>query len=91
MHDAAPRGLARDDSADAKARGCRVAVNGSDAADAPDLYLSAGADAVLLGETDRTLLELVERWERDPLADLSDISAASRSRRGPPRGVRRPP
>ncbi len=58
---------------DAKASGARVAVNGSDAADAPDLYISAGADAVLLGETDRTFLELVERWERDPLAELSDI------------------
>ena len=58
---------------DAKASGARVAVNGSDAADAPDLYISAGADAVLLGETDRTFLELVERWEKDPLADLSDI------------------
>ncbi len=58
---------------DAKASGARVAVNGSDAADAPDLYISAGADAVLLGETDRTFLELVERWEKNPLADLSDI------------------
>ena len=59
--------------ADAKASGARVAVNGSDAADSPDLYISAGADAVLLGETDRTFLEVVERWERDPLADLSDV------------------
>ena len=58
---------------DAKASGARVAVNGSDAADAPELYLSAGADAVLLGETERTFLELVERWEVDPLADLSDV------------------
>ena len=58
---------------DAKASGARVAVNGSDAADAPDLYIGAGADAVLLGETDRTFLELVERWEKDPLAELSDI------------------
>jgi anaerobic magnesium-protoporphyrin IX monomethyl ester cyclase len=58
---------------DAKSSGARVAVNGSDAADAPDLYLGAGADAVILGETDRTFLEVVERWEHDPLADLSDI------------------
>ncbi len=57
----------------AKAAGARVAVNGSDAADAPDLYLGAGADAVILGETDRTFLDVVERWERDPLADLSDV------------------
>ena len=58
---------------DAKAAGARVAVNGSDAADAPDLYISAGADAVILGETDRAFLEVVERWELDPLADLSDV------------------
>lgn len=58
---------------DAKASGARVAVNGADAADSPDLYISAGADAVLLGETDRTFLEVVERWERDPFADLSDV------------------
>lgn len=58
---------------DAKAAGARVAVNGSDAADAPDLYISAGADAVLLGETDRTFLEVVERWERDRFADLSSV------------------
>jgi anaerobic magnesium-protoporphyrin IX monomethyl ester cyclase len=58
---------------DAKAAGARVAVNGSDAADSPDLYISAGADAVLLGETDRTFLEVVERWERDPHADLFDV------------------
>ncbi|MBK8594481.1 MAG: radical SAM protein [Holophagales bacterium] len=57
----------------AKAAGARVAVNGSDAADSPDLYISAGADAVLLGETDRTFLEVVERWEKDPLTDLFDV------------------
>src|SRR5512140_1329426 len=58
---------------DAKAAGARVAVNGSDASDAPDLYINAGADAVLLGETDRTFLEVVERWEANPLADLRDV------------------
>lgn len=58
---------------DAKNAGALVAVNGSDAADAPDLYISAGADAVILGETDRTFLEVVERWEHDALADLSDV------------------
>ena len=40
---------------DAKESGRRVAVNGSDATDAPDLYIGAGADAVLLGETDTDL------------------------------------
>jgi len=57
----------------AKAAGARVAVNGSDASDAPDLYLGAGADAVILGETDRTFLEVVERWE-EGRADLSGVA-----------------
>src|ERR1700761_3168066 len=34
----------------ARARGARVIVAGSDASDAPDAYLGAGADAVLIGE-----------------------------------------
>ncbi|MFN7989672.1 MAG: radical SAM protein [Thermoanaerobaculia bacterium] len=59
---------------DAKASGALVAVNGSDAADAPDLYISAGADAVILGETDRTFLEVVELWESDRQADLSGVA-----------------
>ncbi|MFI5182205.1 MAG: B12-binding domain-containing radical SAM protein [Thermoanaerobaculia bacterium] len=46
----------------AKERGVPVAASGPDAADHPDLYLSAGADAVLLGETERTAPELVEAW-----------------------------
>ncbi len=46
----------------ARARGLPVAVSGPDAADHPELYLAAGADAVLLGETERTAPELVEAW-----------------------------
>lgn len=46
----------------AKARGCRVAVNGSDATDQPALYLSAGADAVIVGEVEESLLDLLEAW-----------------------------
>jgi anaerobic magnesium-protoporphyrin IX monomethyl ester cyclase len=45
-------------------RGCRVAANGPDVSDNPALYLSAGADAVVLGEGETALLELVECWER---------------------------
>ncbi len=58
---------------DAKSAGALIAVNGSDASDSPALYLSAGADAVILGETDRTFPELVEAWERNRAADLSKI------------------
>jgi anaerobic magnesium-protoporphyrin IX monomethyl ester cyclase len=45
----------------AKARGCTTLVSGSDATDQAEQYLSRGADYVLLGEGDETLLEVVER------------------------------
>ncbi len=48
----------------AHARGCKVAVNGPDVSDNPAMYLAAGADAVVLGEGEMALLELVEHWER---------------------------
>jgi anaerobic magnesium-protoporphyrin IX monomethyl ester cyclase len=46
----------------AKARGCRVVVNGSDAVDHPGRYLAAGADAVIVSEVEPALTELVEAW-----------------------------
>lgn len=48
----------------ARARGCKVAVNGPDAADNPAVYLAAGADAVALGEGEAALAELVDLWAR---------------------------
>ena len=69
--------------ADAKSAGARVVVNGSDASDAPDIYLSAGADAVILGEADRTFPDVVDAWERDPSADLLQVPGlAVRGRSG---------
>ena len=47
----------------ARARGCRVAVNGPDVADNPAVYLAAGADAVALGEGEMALAELARLWE----------------------------
>ena len=44
----------------ARARGCTVVVSGSDATDHPDIYLAQGARAVILGEGEVTLAELVE-------------------------------
>jgi len=58
----------------AKAVGARVAVNGSDATDQPAAYLAAGADAVVLGETETTFLELAQTWLRDSAADLTEIA-----------------
>ncbi len=46
----------------ARACGCQVAVCGSDASDHPEDYLEQGADVVLLGEGDATLLELLDAW-----------------------------
>src|SRR5690348_229009 len=46
----------------ARERGCRVAVNGSDATDHPRRYLDAGADAVLPGEADASFPALADAW-----------------------------
>jgi anaerobic magnesium-protoporphyrin IX monomethyl ester cyclase len=45
----------------ARQRGARLIAAGSDASDAPDKYLAAGADAVLHGEALATLMALVDR------------------------------
>jgi anaerobic magnesium-protoporphyrin IX monomethyl ester cyclase len=46
-------------SAMARARGCRVVVGGSDATDHAVEYLAHGADVVLIGEGDATIVELL--------------------------------
>jgi anaerobic magnesium-protoporphyrin IX monomethyl ester cyclase len=45
----------------ARARGVRVVVSGHDAADAPQVYLQAGAEFVVVGEGEITLGELLAR------------------------------
>ncbi|MCC8427182.1 radical SAM protein [Mucilaginibacter sp. UR6-11] len=44
----------------AKARGCTVIVSSSDSTDRYEEYLKEGADFVLIGEAEQTLLELVD-------------------------------
>jgi anaerobic magnesium-protoporphyrin IX monomethyl ester cyclase len=44
----------------ARIRGCAVVVSGSDATDHPELYLDGGARAVIRGEGEITLAQLVE-------------------------------
>ena len=68
--------------ASARAGGARVVAAGSDASDAPDPYLAAGADAVLLGEGLAALMALVDRLAGDLalavpqlVAGLPDVSA----------------
>jgi anaerobic magnesium-protoporphyrin IX monomethyl ester cyclase len=57
----------------ARASGCRVAVNGSDATDHPPLYLEAGAHAVLLREADVSFPALADAWRESPDAVLTRI------------------
>lgn len=54
-------------------RGCRVLVNGPDSSDRPDLYLRAGADAVLMGEGETALSEIANLWRSDPAASLEGV------------------
>ena len=42
-----------------KDAGCSILVNSSDATDHPELFLAAGADVVMTGESEMTLLELL--------------------------------
>ncbi|MDI9363910.1 MAG: radical SAM protein [Flavobacterium sp.] len=56
----------------AKAAGCKVLVNSSDATDNPFLYLQAGADVVMNGEAELTLLELLQ--EDTPIEQCLGIS-----------------
>lgn len=66
----------------ARAASARVVAAGSDASDAPDRYLAAGADAVLLGEGLAALMALVDRLDNDVslpvarlVAGLPDVNA----------------
>jgi anaerobic magnesium-protoporphyrin IX monomethyl ester cyclase len=49
----------------AKERGCKVVVSSSDSTDHFQKYLQAGADFVLLGEAEQTLLELLLHLEEN--------------------------
>ena len=57
----------------AKQAGAQVAVNGSDAADHPQLYLDAGADALVVGDVEPTFLELVQHWSASGKAPLETL------------------
>ncbi|MEK7441465.1 MAG: radical SAM protein, partial [Chloroflexota bacterium] len=57
----------------AKARGCAVILCGADATDHRDLYLQQGADYVLLGEGEITLVELLDSLEGRSSQTLDQI------------------
>ncbi len=49
----------------AKKNGCRVIVSSSDSTDHYEKYLQHGADAVILGEAEQTLIELIDNFRTD--------------------------
>ena len=63
-----------------RAAGCRVAVNSSDSTDHPETYLNAGAEAVVLGESEDILRQLVQRWSDG--ADWQDVPGTVRLEEG---------
>jgi anaerobic magnesium-protoporphyrin IX monomethyl ester cyclase len=59
----------------AEQAGARVIVAGSDATDAPGVYLAAGADAVLAGEGIEALESLLARLDADPGISCERLAA----------------
>jgi radical SAM superfamily enzyme YgiQ (UPF0313 family) len=55
-------------------RGCRVVVAGPDATDHPQVYLDGGATAVVVGEGEATLAELLEAWLRGSPRPLDGVA-----------------
>ncbi len=61
----------------ARCHGCTVIVSSSDSADHVQEYLLRGADFIINGEGELTLLELCQRILRNASADMRDISGLS--------------
>jgi anaerobic magnesium-protoporphyrin IX monomethyl ester cyclase len=59
--------------ASAQRRGARVITAGSDATDAPEPYLRAGADLVLLGEGLETLMAVIPRLDASPTLETAAL------------------
>jgi anaerobic magnesium-protoporphyrin IX monomethyl ester cyclase len=74
----------------AKAYGSKVVVNGSDASDHSQKYLERGADYILLGEAEQTLLDLTATLAGDSGENVENIRGLifRGTRGGPP--VRNP-
>jgi anaerobic magnesium-protoporphyrin IX monomethyl ester cyclase len=60
--------------ASARQAGARVVAAGSDATDAPEPYLQAGADVVLLGEGLETLAAVVSRLETNQTQEVARLT-----------------
>lgn len=57
----------------AKENKCRVIVSSSDATDHYEAYLNAGADAVIIGEAEQTLLETIDLFAGKTISSLNAI------------------
>lgn len=59
-------------------RGCRVAANGPDVSDNPAMYLAAGAEAIVLGEGEMALHDLINHWASggDDLQSIAGLMVA---------------
>ncbi len=75
----------------AKARGCTVIAGGSDASDHSAAYLRAGADFVLMGEGEETLVELVGRLSGRTAVPFDEIPGLAFMRDGREHENRRRP
>jgi len=60
--------------ASARQAGARVVAGGSDATDAPEPYLQAGADVVLVGEGLETLAAVVNRLDTNPELEVARLT-----------------
>jgi anaerobic magnesium-protoporphyrin IX monomethyl ester cyclase len=71
----------------ARELGCPVVVNGSDASDHPARYLEAGADAVVVGDAESTLLAVAEAWRGEAGSSLDAVAGLALLGRDANRGV----
>jgi anaerobic magnesium-protoporphyrin IX monomethyl ester cyclase len=58
----------------ARAAGAKVIVNGADPTDRPDLYIGAGAHAVVLGDPEPGVLDLLRSWCDTASRDAREIA-----------------
>ncbi len=61
----------------ARERGCTVIVSGSDATDHQEMYFAAGVDAIVLGEGERTLAELLDVLTGRQPGEAADVVGVS--------------
>jgi radical SAM superfamily enzyme YgiQ (UPF0313 family) len=60
--------------ASARASGAKVVVCSADAVDHPERYLKAGADAVILGEGEAALADIIDRISESDLSGIDGIA-----------------